>query len=144
MSVAVASPSPRCLNCGASLAFEPAPRHCAQCGQVVRMPTAREFMREAVRRYCRTFVALVAPPGRLTQEYVAGRRDRYVPPLRLYLAASFLFFLVVKVLGTGGGAHIVVAPTLDGQGKTITAASDPAAYRATITAAKGCLDQPGS
>jgi len=36
-------------------------------------------------------------PGYLTREYVAGRRARYVAPLRLYLAASVFFFVVAAI-----------------------------------------------
>ncbi|MGZ5074608.1 MAG: DUF3667 domain-containing protein, partial [Usitatibacter sp.] len=36
-------------------------------------------------------------PGALTLDYLAGRKRRYVHPLRLYLTASVVFFLVAKV-----------------------------------------------
>jgi hypothetical protein len=41
---------------------------------------------------------LVTSPGALTLEYLAGRRVRFISPLRLYLTCSFLFFLVKAVL----------------------------------------------
>jgi hypothetical protein len=44
---------------------------------------------------------LLTRPGFLTTEYNAGRRVRYITPLRLYLIASALFF-VVAALGNGG------------------------------------------
>jgi hypothetical protein len=41
----------------------------------------------------RTFGALLLRPGHLTAEYFAGRRQRYPPPVRLYLVLlSVLFF----------------------------------------------------
>ncbi|MEP7101420.1 MAG: DUF3667 domain-containing protein [Burkholderiales bacterium] len=135
---------PRCANCDASLAIEPPPRHCPQCGQLLRPMRPREFMRDAVARYGRTLVALIMRPGLLTREFIAGRRERYVAPLRLYLAASFLFFLVVKGLGFAAEAHIVIAPAIDVHGKAITATSDPAAFAAEIAKAHACVDQPGS
>ncbi|MFZ5544798.1 MAG: DUF3667 domain-containing protein [Pseudomonadota bacterium] len=46
----------------------------------------------------RTLKLLLFKPGQLTREYLAGRRRRYVLPLRIYLTASFLFFLIVKLL----------------------------------------------
>lgn len=137
-------PSPACPNCGASLAFVPAPRHCPQCGQVLVPRAPREWLRESLARYGRTLAALILHPGRLTLEHIAGRRERYVPPLRLYLVASFVFFLVVKVLTAAGAAHIVVAPTMTPDGRAITAESDPATYQAMIAAMQRCLDQPGS
>jgi hypothetical protein len=44
-------------------------------------------------------------PGELTREYRVGRKQRYIPPLRLYITASFLFFLVVKFAGWGSLVH---------------------------------------
>jgi hypothetical protein len=41
---------------------------------------------------------LVLSPGRLTREYLAGRRTRYLSPLRAYLTASVIFFTLMTVL----------------------------------------------
>ncbi|MBN4075096.1 DUF3667 domain-containing protein [Gammaproteobacteria bacterium AH-315-E17] len=40
---------------------------------------------------------LLFKPGKLTNEYIAGRRVRYLPPFRLYLIFSILFFLVAAI-----------------------------------------------
>ncbi len=45
----------------------------------------------------RSVKALLFKPGFLTNEYLAGRRARYVSPLRLYLVATFLFFFIVTI-----------------------------------------------
>ena len=98
--------SPRgCRNCGAS-----APdAYCGACGQETRerLPTLREFAREAAGRYValdgtlwRTLFALLVRPGLLTREYLAGRRRRYVRPFRLYLAASLITFLALGLTFT--------------------------------------------
>ncbi len=42
----------------------------------------------------RTFTALLFKPGRLTAEYVAGRRARYLGPVNVYLWCTAAFFLV--------------------------------------------------
>src|SRR5215471_19841628 len=91
----------RCHNCGA-----PAPEQfCPSCGQEtkLRLPTLREFLREAAGRYVafdgrfwRTMIALMFRPGRLTREYFAGRRRRYIRPARLYLFATLVFFAVSR------------------------------------------------
>lgn len=47
----------------------------------------------------RTVVALLFRPGLLTDEYIRGRIARYIPPLRLYLVASVVFFLVISFIG---------------------------------------------
>jgi len=90
-----------CRNCGA-----PAPgRYCPECGQetALKLPTLREFLREAAGRYValdgrlwRTIGLLMYRPGRLTREYLAGRRRRYVRPARLYLFSTLVFFAVSR------------------------------------------------
>ena len=87
-----------CLNCGTLLtdAF------CAHCGQRAGDAhlSVRDIAHEAVAEHlgfdskvARTLITLLRHPGRLTTEFLAGRRVRYVPPLRLYLSLSVLFFL---------------------------------------------------
>jgi hypothetical protein len=143
---AAAAPPDPCPNCGAALAAEPLPRYCWHCGQATLLvePPLRVSAREVLGRYGRTIAALLGHPGRLTREYIANRRGRYVAPLRLYLTASFLFFLIVKVLGVASSLHIVVAPMVDSRGNTITAASNPVEYEAEIAKMHACIDHPGS
>ena len=43
-----------------------------------------------------TIALLIVKPWRLTNEFVAGHRVRYVHPLRLYLLASIFFFFAVN------------------------------------------------
>src|SRR3954471_4290032 len=110
-------PLAACPNCGT--AFDrPAvpPRYCPHCGQegVLHPPSVAEFLHEFVGHYValegalwQTLRLLVLRPGTLTTAYLSGKRRRYVLPLRLYLTASFLFFLAFKLLpdaalGTGG------------------------------------------
>lgn len=45
----------------------------------------------------RTLFAILFRPGRLTAEYLQGRIASYVPPFRLYLAASVAFFLALSL-----------------------------------------------
>jgi hypothetical protein len=151
-----ATPAPvpaHCRNCRAPLAAEPAPRYCWRCGQETTLhePTFLEFVHEFIGHYValegalwRTLGQLIVAPGRLTREYLAGRRRRYVLPLRLYLTASFVFFVVVKVFGGASSFQLVVAPAFDANGRPITAAADPEGYRASIAEAKGCIERPGS
>jgi hypothetical protein len=47
-------------------------------------------------RASRTIFPLLTRPAFLTNEYFAGRRVHYVPPLRLYLFISIIFFLTLK------------------------------------------------
>ena len=47
-------------------------------------------------KFFATIALLIAKPWRLTNEFLAGHRVRYVHPLRLYLLASILFFFAVN------------------------------------------------
>jgi hypothetical protein len=89
-----------CANCHAALAGE----YCATCGQrhEPHVHTVAHFASEALEsvshadsRLWRTLWYLLARPGFLTREFFAGRRVRYLPPFRLYLVISLVFFLVV-------------------------------------------------
>jgi Protein of unknown function (DUF3667) len=95
----------RCLNCGAELWG----RYCANCSQAadVHVPSTRELIHEALEgithsdsRLWRTLYLLWFKPGKLTQEFVAGRRAAYLPPFRLYLVLSIIFFLIASVSST--------------------------------------------
>ena len=101
-----------CRNCGAQAAL----KFCPECGQETTLhpPTLGEFLHEFAGHYValegelwRTLKLLLARPGRLTREYLDGRRRRYVLPLRLYLTCSFLFFLVVKLTPSTSMDHTV-------------------------------------
>jgi hypothetical protein len=98
-SVPVAAGAPaRCDNCGAEVTG----RYCAACGQRLEPPlhslwhftqVATEDLTHADSRLWRTLGALLFRPGYLTREFLAGRRAHYLPPLRLYLVISVVFFL---------------------------------------------------
>src|SRR5438128_1696446 len=96
-----ALPFTHCENCGAKLAGP----HCAQCGQAA-IDYRRSFRHVIVdvldsflnwdSKFFATIGLLIVKPWRLTNEFLAGRRVRYVHPLRLYLLASILFFFAVN------------------------------------------------
>jgi hypothetical protein len=103
---AVATPA-RCENCGADLNG----RFCAACGQRVEPPVhslwhfvmvATEDLTHADSRLWRTLAALLFKPGYLTREFLHGRRASYLPPVRLYLVLSVLFFLYAAL----GHSHL--------------------------------------
>lgn len=143
--------SHRCHNCGASLAIDPAPDYCPRCGQETHLhpPSFWEFVHEFVGHYValegalwRTLGLLLLKPGRLTREYFAGRRRRYVLPLRLYLSASFVFFILVKLLGFGD-LQINFAAAVDAQGRPVSVAQSPE-LAADLAKARACLAAPDS
>lgn len=68
---------------------------------------AAEDLTHADSRLWRTMLALLFKPGYLTAEFLAGRRVRYLPPLRLYLVLSLLFFLLTGLLDRHSGIWVV-------------------------------------
>jgi hypothetical protein len=93
-----------CPNCYAQRL--PGARYCHACGQPAweRTPTVRQMLRDYGAQYVgtegalwRTLGLLLLRPGRLTVEYLHGRRRRYLHPLRLYLTASLFCFLLLQV-----------------------------------------------
>lgn len=95
-----------CRNCGATTSGN----YCHMCGQETRLhaPSFGEFLHEFIGHYVAlegrlwgTITRLLFRPGLLTTEYIAGRRKRYVEPLRLYLSLSIIFFAVLKLTDVG-------------------------------------------
>ena len=118
------SDHPNCLNCGEELQGD----FCASCGQRSGdlHISIGEFFKEALdslfsldSRFWVTFSTLLRRPGFLTVEYWAGRRVRYLPPLRLYLFVSFVSFLLmsfsnsVQVLDTTGSDNALIRMNMD-------------------------------
>ena len=90
---------PRCLNCGAILTGQ----YCGACGQraSARLISLWALLKEAFgdlfeldSRLWRTLLPLALKPGRLTRDYLNGRRARYMPPFRMYLVLSLAFFVI--------------------------------------------------
>ena len=89
-----------CQNCG-TLVNE---KYCPNCGQLaasfhrpvaslVGDTIADTFTLDG--RLARTVPVLLFRPGRLTRNYTEGKRARYVPPFRLFLLASLVFYLTL-------------------------------------------------
>jgi hypothetical protein len=97
------TPDRPCLNCG-----DPTPGNfCRTCGQrkvEVHVSLGRMLMEALDDQFSinsalpRTLGALIVRPGHLTREYMSGRIARYIPPFRLYLVTSVLFFLALSLL----------------------------------------------
>ncbi|HEV2804346.1 MAG TPA: DUF3667 domain-containing protein [Chthoniobacterales bacterium] len=96
-------PLTHCENCGAPLTGE----FCAQCGQHaidyrrsifrVLLDAADSFLNWDT-KFLHSVNQLLIHPWQLTNDFNAGRRARYVHPLRLYLIASIVFFLVARAI----------------------------------------------
>src|SRR5438874_3808913 len=101
-----ALPFTHCENCGAELVGP----HCAQCGQPA-IDYRRSFRHVIIdvldsflnwdSKFFATLGLLIVKPWKLTNEFLAGKRVRYLHPLRLYLLASILFFFAVNYSAKG-------------------------------------------
>jgi hypothetical protein len=95
----VTDESTDCLNCGTRLRGQ----YCGTCGQRSRsrlislwelISDAFGDLLELDSRLWQTLIPLMNRPGQLTHDYLQGRRARYMPPFRMYLVLSLLFFVV--------------------------------------------------
>ena len=91
-----------CLNCNEELKGE----YCYKCGQKgteIDVPIGeviQEFLRDELKidaRLGHTIIPLLFKPGLLTADYIAGRRVRYVPPLRMYVFISLVMFFLLAL-----------------------------------------------
>ena len=96
-----------CPNCGR----ERPESFCPGCGQSDREyarslgSVVVEFLREMFEldsRLLRTLKLLFFRPGSLTREFSRNRRVSFVSPVRLYIFASFVFFLLLSLVGDFG------------------------------------------
>ena len=99
-----------CLNCGAALAGD----FCQDCGQsahTIRQPfwtllgESLETFFSLDGRIAHTLPDLLLYPGRMTRAYLHGQRTRFIPPFRLYVFASLVFFVLLPLV-TGQGINI--------------------------------------
>jgi hypothetical protein len=91
-----------CSNCGTTLGG----KFCHQCGQSNR--SMIKFFGEVIKellddivgydsRLKHSIIPLFFRPGKLTNEYIKGRRFYYVMPFRLYLFTSLFFILTLQL-----------------------------------------------
>jgi hypothetical protein len=92
----------RCPNCGGRLGEA----YCGRCGQRAesRIVPLRDLGHDLIDnvlgldlRLVRTLPPLFWRPGRVTADYLAGRRRRYVKPVRLLLLTAFALELVLSL-----------------------------------------------
>ena len=119
-----------CLNCAASLHGP----FCHACGQEGG-PTHRSLLAiagefaEALThgdgRLLRTLRLLAFRPGRLTRDYLDGRRAADIPPIRVFFWSLFLLFLVGSLTGVVDLGHIDGTHAADAKIRTITVGHHP-------------------
>ena len=101
------APPDSCANCGAAR-LGPFCHACGQKSEPLRLAirhVAHEAFTEFLDldgRFWRTLGTLLVRPGTLTIAFAAGRRTRYLRPLRVYLTSTLLFFFVLNLLDPAG------------------------------------------
>jgi len=145
VAAAVTPPALRCANCGAPVAG----RYCSACGQRREPPVhslwhftrlATEDLTHADSRLWRTLAALLFKPGYLTAQFLAGRRTSFLPPVRLYLVLSVVFF-VWAAAGSRHGAPGFTLATASPSAMAELAREEPEAAAALSTRPGESADQ---
>jgi hypothetical protein len=94
-----------CLNCETPL--RPEDNYCPNCGQKNdshKIPVKHlfiEFIEDLFHfdtKLWNTLKASFTKPGKITLDYLEGKRARYVPPVKFYVFVSFIFFLLLGKL----------------------------------------------
>ena len=99
------SQSKICKNCNSKLLG----LFCSNCGQKnTELLSTKEIVKEFTdnvfsfdTRFFITLKYLITKPGLLTTEYWLGRRTKYLPPLRLYLVISLIYFIISSIINPG-------------------------------------------
>jgi len=83
-------------------------RFCPNCSQAnsVKHLTMRDFLDELFEdmvrfdtRLVRTLTTMLRRPGRVSKDFIAGKRKTYANPFRFLLTLAFIYFLLLSVTG---------------------------------------------
>ncbi|MDI9865721.1 DUF3667 domain-containing protein [Flectobacillus sp. DC10W] len=94
-----------CHNCHHIL--KPEDNFCANCGQEnhdLKVGVGQllydvfEGITNFDTKFYNTAKSIFSQPGKITKDFLEGRRARYVPPIRLYFIVSFVFFIAFDEL----------------------------------------------
>ena len=114
-----------CHNCHTILSLEN--NFCPHCGQEnhdLKVPIGHlafevfEGFTHFDTKFYNTMRAIFLSPGKITKDFLEGRRGRYVPPVRLYFLISFVFFLGLGNwvdLSMQNGTNLLSKEKLDGE-----------------------------
>ena len=114
-----------CHNCHTILSLEN--NFCPHCGQEnhdLKVPIGHlafevfEGFTHFDTKFYNTMRAIFTSPGKITKDFLEGRRGRYVPPVRLYFLISFVFFLGLGNwvdLSLEDGTNFLSKEKLDGE-----------------------------
>ncbi|MEH6406477.1 MAG: DUF3667 domain-containing protein, partial [Leeuwenhoekiella sp.] len=101
-----------CLNCDQPLDLSD--RYCPYCGQIntTKKLSFKDFFEEFFgsifsydSKFRRTISALILHPGKITREYISGKRTMYSNPFRFYFTVSIIFFILWGFTSGVGDIH---------------------------------------
>lgn len=93
-----------CLNCNTMLNGDE--KFCPNCGQKNSIDALgfKNFMGEVFQgftswdaKFWKTFIPLITKPGKVSRDYIEGKRMSYTNPFRFYISTSILFFLILSI-----------------------------------------------
>jgi hypothetical protein len=93
-----------CLNCG----HDVEEIYCTHCGQKNIEPHVNAFHAigefvgdyfHADGKFLSSIPSLLFRPGKMTNEFNAGKREKYIHPFRLYIFISIVYFSVAYLIG---------------------------------------------
>lgn len=96
-----------CLNCDHPL--DVSDKYCPNCSQAnsTKKPSLKDFIEEFLAslfsydtKLLKTLIALLTRPGKITKEYMAGRRVSYTNPFRFLLSLAIIYFLLMGFSGS--------------------------------------------
>ena len=114
-----------CENCGYTVEVA----YCTKCGQH-NVQTRQTFPKlvghfaEDLTHYdtafWRSIRDLLFKPAKLTRTYLEGRRQQYVPPVKLYIFISFVTFLLIALIPHNGDEEHVDSSTIGSHSQEVT------------------------
>ncbi len=96
----------KCLNCGHPL--DMSDKYCPSCSQAnsTKKLTLKDFFDEFFSslisydsKLLKTLKAMILRPGRITLDYVSGKRVSYTNPFRFLLSLAIVYFLMLSFSG---------------------------------------------
>lgn len=95
-----------CLNCGHPL--DMSDKYCPNCSQAnsTKKLTLKDFFEEFFSniisydsKLLKTLTALLLRPGKITKDYIGGKRVSYTNPFRFLLSLAIIYFLLISFSG---------------------------------------------
>lgn len=123
--------STSCYNCHAPL--DRSENFCHSCGQEnhSRQASTRILISDFLADYLafdsklfRSVVPLIVNPGFITKEYLDGKRQQFIAPIRVFLFLSFLYFGLSLLLDSGSESSSVAFQNEEVSNQTIHKISD--------------------